>query len=107
MTDPPLYLLSEIAEASAAVVAPPSTSPPAPDAPEAPAEASAAEAPASPKVVVVEAERDHRGSMVSGSGCTSQASQDDEDDATITDIYFVSCAFIGTTYMHTHLGRIP
>ncbi|XP_029551865.1 phosphatidylinositol 4-phosphate 5-kinase type-1 gamma isoform X2 [Salmo trutta] len=79
---------SEIAEASAAVVAPPSTSPPAPDAPEAPAEASAAEAPASSKAVVVEAERDHRGSMVSVSGCTSQASQDDEDDVTITDIYF-------------------
>ncbi|XP_041746188.1 phosphatidylinositol 4-phosphate 5-kinase type-1 gamma isoform X3 [Coregonus clupeaformis] len=91
---------SEVPEvASAAVVAPPSTSAPAPDTPGAPAEASAAEAsgpetpasapeaPASSKVVV-EAERDRRGSMVSGSGCTSQASQDDEDDVTITDIYF-------------------
>ncbi|XP_041746187.1 phosphatidylinositol 4-phosphate 5-kinase type-1 gamma isoform X2 [Coregonus clupeaformis] len=93
---------SEVPEvASAAVVAPPSTSAPAPDTPGAPAEASAAEAsgpetpasapeaPASSKVVV-EAERDRRGSMVSGSGCTSQASQDDEDDVTITDIYFLA-----------------
>ncbi|KAM9504062.1 phosphatidylinositol 4-phosphate 5-kinase type-1 gamma-like isoform 5-T7 [Salvelinus alpinus] len=94
---PEISEVPEVAEASAAVVTPPSTSPPTPDAPEAPAEASAAdtsdpetpaEAPASSKVVVVEAERDRRGSMVSGSGCTSQASQDDEDDVTITDIYF-------------------
>ncbi|XP_078141711.1 phosphatidylinositol 4-phosphate 5-kinase type-1 gamma [Centroberyx gerrardi] len=42
------------------------------------------EAPASPKVVV-EADR---ASQVSGSGCTSQASVDDDDDVPITDIYF-------------------
>ncbi|XP_028259568.1 phosphatidylinositol 4-phosphate 5-kinase type-1 gamma isoform X2 [Parambassis ranga] len=39
----------------------------------------------SPKVVMVEADR---ASQVSGSGCTSQASVDDEDDVPITDIYF-------------------
>ncbi|XP_060890851.1 phosphatidylinositol 4-phosphate 5-kinase type-1 gamma isoform X4 [Labrus mixtus] len=44
----------------------------------------AKEAPSSPKVVV-EADR---ASQVSGSGCTSQASVDDEDDVPITDIYF-------------------
>ncbi|KAM3876130.1 phosphatidylinositol 4-phosphate 5-kinase type-1 gamma [Diretmus argenteus] len=42
------------------------------------------EAPASPKVMV-EADR---ASQVSGSGCTSQASVDDDDDVPITDIYF-------------------
>ncbi|XP_072294586.1 phosphatidylinositol 4-phosphate 5-kinase type-1 gamma isoform X2 [Eucyclogobius newberryi] len=41
--------------------------------------------PSSPKVVVVE-EADPA-SQVSGSGCTSQASVDDEDDVPITDIY--------------------
>ncbi|XP_064808300.1 phosphatidylinositol 4-phosphate 5-kinase type-1 gamma-like isoform X2 [Oncorhynchus masou masou] len=71
--------IPEGAEASADVVAPPSTSPPAAEAPD-------PEAPASSKLVEVEGDR--RGSMVSGSGCTSQASQDDEDDVTITDIYF-------------------
>ncbi|KAK2907683.1 hypothetical protein Q8A73_008756 [Channa argus] len=39
----------------------------------------------SPRLVVVEADR---ASQVSGSGCTSQASVDDEDDVPITDIYF-------------------
>ncbi|XP_024279038.2 phosphatidylinositol 4-phosphate 5-kinase type-1 gamma isoform X3 [Oncorhynchus tshawytscha] len=76
--------IPEVAEASADVVAPPSTSPPAPEA--SAAEAPDPEAPASSKLVEVEGDR--RGSMVSGSGCTSQASQDDEDDVTITDIYF-------------------
>lgn len=47
---------------------------------------AAKEAPSSPKVVV---EMDVAGQM-SGSGCTSQASVDDEDDVPITDIYFVS-----------------
>uniref|UniRef100_A0A8C7F2B4 Phosphatidylinositol-4-phosphate 5-kinase type 1 gamma n=1 Tax=Oncorhynchus kisutch TaxID=8019 RepID=A0A8C7F2B4_ONCKI len=78
--------IPEVAEASADVVAPPSTSPPAPEA--SAAEAPDPEAPASSRLVVVEVEGDRRGSMVSGSGCTSQASQDDEDDVTITDIYF-------------------
>uniref|UniRef100_A0A3Q0T9I2 Phosphatidylinositol-4-phosphate 5-kinase type 1 gamma n=1 Tax=Amphilophus citrinellus TaxID=61819 RepID=A0A3Q0T9I2_AMPCI len=45
------------------------------------------EAASSPKEVVVEADR---ASQVSGSGCTSQASVDDDDDVPITDIYFVS-----------------
>uniref|UniRef100_A0AAV2KX88 PIPK domain-containing protein n=2 Tax=Knipowitschia caucasica TaxID=637954 RepID=A0AAV2KX88_KNICA len=43
--------------------------------------------PSSPKVVVVEADTT---SQVSGSGCTSQASVDDEDDVPITDIYLFS-----------------
>ncbi|KAL4000327.1 dehydrogenase/reductase SDR family member 7C [Sarotherodon galilaeus] len=44
------------------------------------------EATSSPKeVVAVEADR---ASQVSGSGCTSQASVDDDDDVPITDIYF-------------------
>ncbi|KAM4629556.1 phosphatidylinositol 4-phosphate 5-kinase type-1 gamma isoform 1-T1 [Polymixia lowei] len=43
------------------------------------------EAPGSPKMVMVEADR---ASQMSGSGCTSQASVDDEDDVPITDIYF-------------------
>lgn len=45
------------------------------------------ETPSSPKVVVVEADR---ASQVSGSGCTSQASVDDDDDVPITEIYLVS-----------------
>lgn len=46
------------------------------------------EATYSPKeAVAVEADR---ASQVSGSGCTSQASVDDDDDVPITDIYFVS-----------------
>ncbi|XP_074524131.1 phosphatidylinositol 4-phosphate 5-kinase type-1 gamma isoform X2 [Halichoeres trimaculatus] len=56
-----------------------STTPPALSSPEA-----AKEGPTSP-TVVVEADR---ASQVSGSGCTSQASVDDEDDVPITDIYF-------------------
>lgn len=60
------------------------SSSPAPAAPSSPG--GAEEAPSSPKVVV-EADR---ASQVSGSGCTSQASVDDEDDVPITDIYFVS-----------------
>ncbi|KAM6963444.1 phosphatidylinositol 4-phosphate 5-kinase type-1 gamma [Aplochiton taeniatus] len=59
-----------------------STTPPA--AASSPGAAEALEAPGSPKVVV-EADR---ASQVSGSGCTSQASVDDEDDVPITDIYF-------------------
>ena len=47
---------------------------------------AAKEAPSSPQVVV---EIDVA-SQMSGSGCTSQASVDDEDDVPITDIYFVS-----------------
>lgn len=47
---------------------------------------AAKEAPSSPKLVV---EIDGA-SQMSGSGCTSQASVDDEDDVPITDIYFVS-----------------
>lgn len=48
--------------------------------------ASSKEAPSSPKLVV---EIDGA-SQMSGSGCASQASVDDEDDVPITDIYFVS-----------------
>ncbi|CAK6955204.1 phosphatidylinositol 4-phosphate 5-kinase type-1 gamma isoform X2 [Scomber scombrus] len=59
-----------------------SSSSPAPAAPSSPG--GVEEAPSSPKVVV-EADR---ASQVSGSGCTSQASVDDEDDVPITDIYF-------------------
>ncbi|XP_071343530.1 phosphatidylinositol 4-phosphate 5-kinase type-1 gamma isoform X1 [Trachinotus anak] len=55
----------------------------APAAPSSPV--AAEEAPSSPKLVVVEADR---ASQVSGSGCTSQASVDDDDDVPITDIYF-------------------
>ncbi|XP_068558529.1 phosphatidylinositol 4-phosphate 5-kinase type-1 gamma isoform X2 [Cebidichthys violaceus] len=82
----------------AAAAAPPSGSSSAPEAaaasssstssaPDAPSCSGAAgEAPSSPTVVVVvEADRT---SQVSGSGCTSQASVDDEDDVPITDIYF-------------------
>lgn len=47
---------------------------------------AAKEAPSSPKLVV---EIDGA-SQISGSGCASQASVDDEDDVPITDIYFVS-----------------
>ncbi|XP_034149666.1 phosphatidylinositol 4-phosphate 5-kinase type-1 gamma isoform X2 [Esox lucius] len=98
----------ELADAAASTAAPPSSSPPTPEGPaeasgpvvpgaavpgsKAPAEAPAAlalGAPGSPVTVeVVEAVQDRRGSTVSGSGCTSQASQDDEDDVPITDIYF-------------------
>ncbi|XP_034036201.1 phosphatidylinositol 4-phosphate 5-kinase type-1 gamma isoform X2 [Thalassophryne amazonica] len=42
------------------------------------------EAPASPNIVVVEADTS---SQMSGSGCTSQASVDDDDDVPISDIY--------------------
>eukprot|EP00066_Takifugu_rubripes_P023739 XP_011613005.1 PREDICTED: phosphatidylinositol 4-phosphate 5-kinase type-1 gamma isoform X1 [Takifugu rubripes] len=45
---------------------------------------AAKEAPSSPKLELDGA------SQMSGSGCTSQASVDDEDDVPITDIYFVS-----------------
>ncbi|CAJ1060202.1 phosphatidylinositol 4-phosphate 5-kinase type-1 gamma isoform X5 [Xyrichtys novacula] len=67
------------ASAAASSSSPSSTAPPEPSSPEA-----AKEPPTSPKVVV-EADR---ASQVSGSGCTSQASVDDEDDVPITDIYF-------------------
>ncbi|XP_041861596.1 phosphatidylinositol 4-phosphate 5-kinase type-1 gamma isoform X2 [Melanotaenia boesemani] len=60
-----------------------SSSSSAPAAPSSPGPAE--EAPSSPKVVAVEADR---ASQVSGSGCTSQASVDDDDDVPITDIYF-------------------
>ncbi|XP_029938780.1 phosphatidylinositol 4-phosphate 5-kinase type-1 gamma isoform X3 [Salarias fasciatus] len=59
-----------------------SSSSTAPAAPSSPVQAE--DAPSSPKVVV-EADR---ASQVSGSGCTSQASVDDDDDVPITDIYF-------------------
>ncbi|XP_054874082.1 phosphatidylinositol 4-phosphate 5-kinase type-1 gamma isoform X1 [Amphiprion ocellaris] len=81
------------AEAPDAAAAAPSSSSSAPEAassssssaPAAPSSPGPAEeAPSSPKVVV-EADR---ASQVSGSGCTSQASVDDEDDVPITDIYF-------------------
>ncbi|XP_035862865.1 phosphatidylinositol 4-phosphate 5-kinase type-1 gamma isoform X7 [Sander lucioperca] len=77
-------------EAADAAAAAPSSSSPAPEAasssaPAAPSCSGAAnEAPSSPKVVM-EADR---ASQMSGSGCTSQASVDDEDDVPITDIYF-------------------
>uniref|UniRef100_UPI0037E9AB5C phosphatidylinositol 4-phosphate 5-kinase type-1 gamma isoform X2 n=1 Tax=Semicossyphus pulcher TaxID=241346 RepID=UPI0037E9AB5C len=81
------------AEAPDAAAAAPSSSSSAPEAAaastsSAPADPSspgaANEPPSSPKVLV-EADR---ASQVSGSGCTSQASVDDEDDVPITDIYF-------------------
>ncbi|XP_032382744.1 phosphatidylinositol 4-phosphate 5-kinase type-1 gamma isoform X4 [Etheostoma spectabile] len=94
--------------ADAAAAAPPSSSSPAPEAassssssaPAAPScSGAASEAPSSPKVVM-EADR---ASQMSGSGCTSQASVDDEDDVPITDIYFVSKVKPSThTYTHTH-----
>ncbi|XP_078115446.1 phosphatidylinositol 4-phosphate 5-kinase type-1 gamma isoform X3 [Sander vitreus] len=79
-------------EAADAAAAAPSSSSPTPEAasssssaPAAPSCSGAAnEAPSSPKVVM-EADR---ASQMSGSGCTSQASVDDEDDVPITDIYF-------------------
>ncbi|XP_029988161.1 phosphatidylinositol 4-phosphate 5-kinase type-1 gamma isoform X1 [Sphaeramia orbicularis] len=64
----------EACAASSSSSAPAASSPPG----------AAEEAPSSPKVVV-EADR---ASQVSGSGCTSQASVDDDDDVPITDIYF-------------------
>ncbi|KAL7397006.1 hypothetical protein ABVT39_015198 [Epinephelus coioides] len=84
---------AEAADADVAAAAAPSSSSSAPEAassslsaPAAPSSPGAAdEAPSSPKVMVVEADRV---SQVSGSGCTSQASVDDEDDVPITDIYF-------------------
>ncbi|KAM3619902.1 uncharacterized protein V6R79_015504 [Siganus canaliculatus] len=60
----------------------PSSASPAEGAPSSPG--AAKEAPSSPKVVV-EADRT---SQMSGSGCASQASVDDDDDVPITDIYF-------------------
>ncbi|KAM7012990.1 phosphatidylinositol 4-phosphate 5-kinase type-1 gamma isoform 1-T1 [Tautogolabrus adspersus] len=85
------------AEAPEAAAAAPSASSSAPEAATASSSSSsstaqpalsspdgAKEALASPKVVV-EADR---ASQMSGSGCTSQASVDDEDDVPITDIYF-------------------
>ncbi|KAG7233956.1 hypothetical protein INR49_028670 [Caranx melampygus] len=71
----------------AAAVSDCSTAPeaaPSPSASAAPPSPAAEEAPSSPKLVV-EADR---ASQVSGSGCTSQASVDDDDDVPITDIYF-------------------
>ncbi|XP_019752614.1 phosphatidylinositol 4-phosphate 5-kinase type-1 gamma isoform X4 [Hippocampus comes] len=79
---------SEAQEAAAA----PSTSSPAPEASSSPAavapvsaEASGA-TPSSPKPVAAAAAE--TASHASGSGCTSQASVDDEDDVPVTDIYF-------------------
>uniref|UniRef100_A0A3Q3AAC5 Phosphatidylinositol-4-phosphate 5-kinase, type I, gamma a n=1 Tax=Kryptolebias marmoratus TaxID=37003 RepID=A0A3Q3AAC5_KRYMA len=60
-----------------------SSSSPAPAAPA--SSEPAKEAPSSPKVSEADG-----ASQVSGSGCTSQASVDDDDDVPITDIYFVS-----------------
>lgn len=51
------------------------------------------EATSTSKVVVAECDQ---ASLLSGSGCTSQASVDDDDDVPITDIYFVSPS------AHTH-----
>ncbi|KAA8590037.1 hypothetical protein FQN60_013402 [Etheostoma spectabile] len=88
-----LFLCPAAEAADAAAAAPPSSSSPAPEAassssssaPAAPScSGAASEAPSSPKVVM-EADR---ASQMSGSGCTSQASVDDEDDVPITDIYF-------------------
>ncbi|XP_042271850.1 phosphatidylinositol 4-phosphate 5-kinase type-1 gamma isoform X3 [Thunnus maccoyii] len=73
------------AEPSSSLSAPEAASASSLSAPGAPSSPGGAEeAPPSPKVVV-EADR---ASQVSGSGCTSQASVDDEDDVPITDIYF-------------------
>ncbi|KAG8003554.1 Ras-related protein Rab-11B, partial [Nibea albiflora] len=57
----------------------------APAAPSSPG--AAKEAPSSPKVIDAD-----RASQMSGSGCTSQASVDDDDDVPITDIYFPALA---------------
>uniref|UniRef100_A0A7N6F836 PIPK domain-containing protein n=1 Tax=Anabas testudineus TaxID=64144 RepID=A0A7N6F836_ANATE len=69
---------------------------------EAPDTAAAPCTPSSPKLAVVEADR---ASQVSGSGCTSQASVDDEDDVPITDIYFVSKTHTNT-HIHTHINNL-
>ncbi|KAM8890159.1 phosphatidylinositol 4-phosphate 5-kinase type-1 gamma isoform 1-T1 [Synchiropus picturatus] len=61
----------------------PSSSSPAPEDP--PSPTAADEVLLSPKLSVGDVDR---ASQVSGSGCTSQASVDDEDDVPITDIYF-------------------
>ncbi|XP_034385963.1 phosphatidylinositol 4-phosphate 5-kinase type-1 gamma isoform X1 [Cyclopterus lumpus] len=78
---------SSSAPEAAAAAASSSSSPAPPPPPSSSSSSGAAnEAPSSPKVVVV-VEADGA-SRVSGSGCTSQASVDDEDDVPITDIYF-------------------
>ncbi|RVE74037.1 hypothetical protein OJAV_G00037190 [Oryzias javanicus] len=78
---------SEEAVPSSSLSAPeavsPSSSAPAPAASY--SSGPAEDVPSSPKLVGMEADR---ASQVSGSGCTSQASVDDEDDVPITDIYF-------------------
>lgn len=66
---------SEAAASSSSPTPAPSSSP-----------STAEKPPSSPKLV---AEADGT-SQMSGSGCTSQASVDDEDDVPVTDIYFVS-----------------
>ena len=95
------------AEAPDAGAAAPSSSSPAPEAASSSSSAPAAapsspeaakEAPSSPKLVV-EADR---ASQMSGSGCTSQASVDDEDDVPITDIYFVRKTLHTHVYTRTH-----
>uniref|UniRef100_A0A1A8EJJ0 Phosphatidylinositol-4-phosphate 5-kinase, type I, gamma a n=1 Tax=Nothobranchius korthausae TaxID=1143690 RepID=A0A1A8EJJ0_9TELE len=64
----------------------PEATPSSSSAPAAPAlPGPAEEGPSSPKVAMMEADR---ASQVSGSGCTSQTSVDDEDDVPITDVYF-------------------
>ncbi|XP_069550960.1 phosphatidylinositol 4-phosphate 5-kinase type-1 gamma isoform X2 [Brachyistius frenatus] len=87
--------VQEVAGAEAPdAAAPPSASTSAPEAASSsssstPAAASspgpAEEAPSNHKTVAVEVDR---ASQMSGSGCNSQASVDDEDDVPITDIYF-------------------
>ncbi|KAF6727920.1 Phosphatidylinositol 4-phosphate 5-kinase type-1 gamma [Oryzias melastigma] len=78
---------SEEAVPSSSLSAPeavsPSSSSPAPAASY--SSGPAEDVPSSPKLAGMEADR---ASQVSGSGCTSQASVDDEDDVPITDIYF-------------------
>ncbi|XP_037830219.1 phosphatidylinositol 4-phosphate 5-kinase type-1 gamma isoform X2 [Kryptolebias marmoratus] len=83
--------ISEVQEATSTKEAAPPDSLSAPEAtsssspaPAAPASSEPAkEAPSSPKVSEADG-----ASQVSGSGCTSQASVDDDDDVPITDIYF-------------------
>ncbi|MEQ2268949.1 Phosphatidylinositol 4-phosphate 5-kinase type-1 gamma [Xenotaenia resolanae] len=75
----------ETAAPSSPAAAPEAASPAPAAAPSSPGPAE--ETPSRPEVVVVEPDA---ASQVSGSGCTSQASVDDEDDVPVSDMYFVS-----------------
>ncbi|MEQ2315066.1 hypothetical protein AMECASPLE_018382, partial [Ameca splendens] len=73
----------ETAAPSSPAAAPEAASPAPAAAPSSPGPAE--ETPSRPEVVVVEPDA---ASQVSGSGCTSQASVDDDDDVPVSDMYF-------------------